>query len=391
MFSYLKLIFQNIKNLNRNSFKHQVDLKRLSGRFGEEQVLQACQGWIKKRSSSSRNAKKSIRLFEQLRIPDTNKGRKSEIDAALLCGSTIMLIEVKNWGGTVESNDSGNFRQTPASGAKAINHPNPIKQLENKKHNLIQYLKKKGAPKIKVMTALVFVSENLEIYLTKKERNYCFFIPELLDFLDQRMHIEQIEPEVINCLEHLPTWDTVELYGGKILTGDIVGNRVLFAKGQKLDRRHHRNIEFFPVRKFWQILRIPHVKIKLFDRYFRKRLSCDMDQSLTLLQAGNSETTSIPLHDIHKIGLGWRNDEYRRKPVSEYVERWFTGRVVAVESYGVFVQLDDMETGLLHASVLESLKKDPVVGQRIKVYVNSSSKESHGKRRFELLLKNPSS
>lgn len=397
MLSYVRTIAKNLKLLERNSQQNTADLKRKSGRDGEELVLQNLKQWVKNKKGSTRKKKKAFHIFEQPRIPDLERNRKSEIDLAVLCGNVLLMVEVKNWGGKVQSGSEGSWTQNPLGKNKQIKHHDPIENLQRKKGHLEDYLSKKKikqaggqskskkrAKKIRVQTILLFVSDSLELSIPKSQKQVCLFLDELESYLDKNLKLEAYNKDIYEAVEQLPTWDVVKLYGGMILTGDIVGARVEFGRDTLLNRREHATVDVFPARHFWQIFRRPFVKLSFFNKTLRKKFRCEMDQELTLLQAGSSKTTKIALHQIEKIQHGWQNDEYRRNPIEQYQGRWFNGEVVATESYGVFVKLDDLETGLLHSSSFPDPDDPPQIGDSLRVFVREVEIARNGKRRFGL-------
>lgn len=121
----------------------QLDLRRrMSGMKGEKAVLFPLR-FIKRDSHQ---------LLHNLRIPDQNGA--FEMDTLLLTQQYILILEVKNWYGTIIFGENGQVTRMGDNGLEE-GFPNPILQVRLQKHRLKKWLQSNGMPEIPIVYLVV--------------------------------------------------------------------------------------------------------------------------------------------------------------------------------------------------------------------------------------------
>ncbi|MEZ9552738.1 nuclease-related domain-containing protein [Vibrio breoganii] len=225
-----------------NNIKPQQELGHIeAGRDAEEYFLNLVESHFNH---------DSVDAFVGKRVPKPGRGRY-EIDIILLSGKKLYLIEIKNWSGTLSS-EQGEWVQTKRNGEQ-IRHKD-ICQLNQKKLEAIQaYFNKRGVavPKGFAAHKTVFMNQNLAFLgneisgddsvirrqdlgsFLNSQKGAGFgraLVFALIDFIfgkqKQVKHAEALPAKTLlsmkQHLRELRTWDELEMYGGRVLTGDAI-------------------------------------------------------------------------------------------------------------------------------------------------------------------------
>lgn len=184
-----------------------------------------------------------VHVFTSLRIHDTNQGRgKREIDLVLVTKKELFVVEVKNWSGKVELLPDGSWLQIRRNGTSQ-RHSNVVDGTRYRAQLLTSYLKRKG-----VNLPLGFVQPKVFLVNFDCKPDLAISMqPEVLS-ADQWQHFiehdrvgtpsgwmsslfssqqsapllaEATEKQLLYVLNTAPTWDRLELYGGKVVVGDF--------------------------------------------------------------------------------------------------------------------------------------------------------------------------
>lgn len=91
-------------------------------------------------------------LLYNLRIPDQNGA--FQIDALLLTHTYILLLEVKNWYGTIVFAENGQVIRV-GDDNREEGFPNPVRQAKLQRHRLKQWLQTKNIPAIPVISLVI--------------------------------------------------------------------------------------------------------------------------------------------------------------------------------------------------------------------------------------------
>lgn len=92
-------------------------------------------------------------ILHNLRIPDSNS--HFEIDTLILSGNFFLLVEVKNWYGTLYFDGERQVIRI-GDGGKEEGLPNPIPQVKLQRHRLQKVLNQQNFPRIPLLYFIVF-------------------------------------------------------------------------------------------------------------------------------------------------------------------------------------------------------------------------------------------
>lgn len=195
---------------------------------------------------------KGVHCFVGKRVPSTKHGCRFEIDLIVLTKKQLHIIEVKNWSGTLRTENSG-WVQTKRDGNEVL-HRHLTQHNESKATALLSYLKGHGIilPRGFASQKVLFMNHNLKVDKSiSKDRNViqrwqlnqylrtqkgtgiserllhavievCLETEHSKGLLNEVFHV--LSSELMNKsifeLEQLRTWDRVKLHGGRILQGD---------------------------------------------------------------------------------------------------------------------------------------------------------------------------
>ncbi len=245
------------------NLQHWISLRRANqqkelahveaGRVGEELFA----GMIRKDLTFNRG-----RIFLGKRIPNPEGGRY-EIDAILITHSRIHLIEIKNWSGSVGKYE-GCWIQTKRDGEQ-VTHRDISKLNEQKLHAYKTYLASTGTSLPKnideaISYKTIFMNKNIRLSSSLQIDENIVTREQLERFIsDNRITVtskmltalieliankdaeiiasglmSQMLPSQMNQLieatSHTRTWDEVQLFGGRIISGDalklVTGNHI---------------------------------------------------------------------------------------------------------------------------------------------------------------------
>jgi hypothetical protein len=207
---------------------------------------------------------KGAHLFAGRRVPCPRRRMRREIDLIVLTPRMISLIEVKSWSG--ELIDRGDVWLQLRRGGGELRHPNLIADNLEKRAAFLDYLRQQG-PALGcdfdryVSQKVVFMNPNLTVSPSIQSHPDVVTRDKLAAFLDrqpaaglaQRVFGSLIEfclgaeaaqsvtgglggesfAALVRCVGDIRTWDRLRLYGGKVLTGDLLQ---LHAGGRHLPR-----------------------------------------------------------------------------------------------------------------------------------------------------------
>ncbi|KAG0632280.1 hypothetical protein M758_1G317100 [Ceratodon purpureus] len=185
-----------------------------------------------------------VQVFTSLRIPDTGQGRgRREIDLVLVTKRELFVVEVKNWSGAIELQPDGSWLQIRRNGT-VQKHSNVVDGTKYRAQLLKSYIERRGVnvppdfvqPKVFlvnpdckpeqaiVMQPEVLSADRWESFMENNlERTGSGWLISLLSSSQQPTPVlsEASEKQLLYILSTAPTWDRLELYGGKIVVGDF--------------------------------------------------------------------------------------------------------------------------------------------------------------------------
>ncbi len=135
-----------------------------------------------------------------------NTGHVREIDLLVVAPGGVCMIELKNWHGSLTS-ENGTWVQTTPTGRR-VTHGNPL-HLVNKKAKELAGLLGQNGKRVWVAEAVCFTADDLRVRLPAHDENGVYTITELVAMLnqpprDERRRITAIDPrEIKTALERV--------------------------------------------------------------------------------------------------------------------------------------------------------------------------------------------
>jgi len=290
---------------------------------------------------------KDAHLLAGRRIPSKRQGRRREIDLIVCTPQLIHLIEIKNWSGQLAVRN-GVWLQT-RRGGEVVDHGNVIQENRLKRSAVVEYLKDRGVVLAElflqehIVPKVVFTNPGLELdpaiesrpevisrreldlYLGRQRQKglaermfsslaeFCLDSEASLGGALPQGQLERIPSgqyeRIVVCLSETETWDQLQFYGTKVVTGDLVS--------LKVGRKTYRKLELvgmsgrLPIRlawtrgRFWGLLKAVTGMGSLGSLYLGKS-SMEVSPADTVMfhAAGDREPTSRRLVELKQIVLG---------------------------------------------------------------------------------------
>ncbi|AGA28764.1 nuclease-like protein [Singulisphaera acidiphila DSM 18658] len=291
---------------------------------------------------------KDAHLLTGRRIPSKGQGRRREIDLIVCTPKMIHLIEVKNWSGRLEVRQ-GAWRQT-RRGGDVVDHGNLLETNRLKQDAVVEYLRERGIDlddqiiRSHIAPKIIFTNPNLQLEDAIEARPDVISRRELDDYLgkqpSKKGRAETMFSSLIDCclareskpgeslgsstfgripavpykqivarLTEVGTWDQLQHYGGRAVTGDVVSLRLggtIYRVGELREKAGLRPI---PVRwtrgrslgLFKAITGLGSLgSLKLGKTRFRLSTT----DTVMFHAVGEQETTVHKLIDLQQIVLG---------------------------------------------------------------------------------------
>jgi len=290
---------------------------------------------------------KNAHLLADRRIPSKRQGRRREIDLIVCTPQLIHLIEIKSWSGQLTVRN-GMWRQT-RRGGEVIDHGNLIQENRLKRAAVVEYLKERGIAldelfvQQHIVPKVIFTNPTLELdpaiescpevisrreldgYLGQKkkerlaERMFSSLIELCLDSESKlgdtlsQGNLGGIPPglyeRIVACLSETETWDQLQFYGTKVVTGDLVSLKVgqkTYRKSELVAMSGHLPIRLGWTRGwFWGLLKAVTGLSSLGSLYIGEaRLRLSPADTVMFHAAGERKPTSRRLVEFKQIVLG---------------------------------------------------------------------------------------
>lgn len=375
----------------------------VAGDRGEQDVLRALGRVFRERPVIHR-------CYPAIRIPRPGGERgKFEIDLLVVTPHALVGIEVKNWGGHVEAGGDGVWRQDKGRG-DVREHQDPISLVAMKMAALGEWLRAKGRIEVDPSAMHSFVvstnpsmtlgppafRDNRLIRLDDFEPVFASLVspnrPGLWPRLRRLIGLDPTIPPaigslpgVLEALDRLPTWDLVQLHGGKVLKGDLLNPEIALTSGKSLRRDARRIALRIPRHYFPGLFQSPSASWSDWDG-LKGDAKLVPGQVLTIRLAGRGEEISVPLETVERIDFGRRDDSAYESAIR--AGDTFEGTVRGIKDFGVFVGIDRHRDGLIHISRLRRHNLSPEnfrPGAAVRVRVVSVTADN-GKERVDLDL-----
>lgn len=239
--------------------------------------------------------RKSAAIFHSKRVPTDQRsvfpGRKYEMDLVVVTHKQICVVEIKNWSGTVRVENDQWVQERRYGGVK--NHESPVLKNEDKLKTLCRYLEKKDIqmPNARFSRVILW-NRNINVPHAISQREDVVMHYELGRFLDNQKASglgERILASVLDlCLEaetsklaaegffrsissrdyeavvqaisSLGTFDKVELFGGRVISGDLhqlqtesgcIDLKKALARGSEVKVERARSKVILFLKAFW--------------------------------------------------------------------------------------------------------------------------------------------
>lgn len=174
--------------------------------------------------SRAAGKKNGWHVFESVRIPDAEQGGKREIDLVIVGGNTMLVVEQKHWSGTFEINAEEEFIQHRKNGT-THNH-STVNQRIARKSRMLNAMHNERVGKdggVEVRVVLAFTNRNLDWpksvnQLSSEVYDEAGFISVLEDG-----DPGELNEELLKTVAGFGTWDEVQLNGGLMCKGDVLG------------------------------------------------------------------------------------------------------------------------------------------------------------------------
>jgi hypothetical protein len=292
---------------------------------------------------------KDASLLAGRRIPSKRQHRRREIDLIVCTRERIHLIEIKNWSGVLDVK-GGVWRQTRRNG-EIVEHPDLMRENWLRRDAVVEYLHDRGLALPDafvgnhILSQIIFMNPRLAITPEIESLPEVISRRELDNFLGnqpyQRNITERLFASVIDlCLarqatsagvrsdrpanNQIPTdqyrqivallaetstWDQMHLYGGKVITGDVIA--------LKLGAKTYRKPELttaaaqLPIHLEWTRSTLPGLLKALTGlaplgtlMLANARHAIGPTDTLHFHEVGQAEPTLFPLAKLDRIILG---------------------------------------------------------------------------------------
>ncbi len=174
--------------------------------------------------SRAAGKKNGWHVFESVRIPDAEQGGKREIDLVIVGGNTMLVVEQKHWSGTFEINAEEEFIQHRKNGT-THNH-STVNQRIARKSRMLNAMHNERIGKddgVDVRVVLAFTNRNLD--WPKSVNQLSSEVYDEAGFISVLENDDpgELNEELLTTVAGFGTWDEVQLNGGLMCKGDVLG------------------------------------------------------------------------------------------------------------------------------------------------------------------------
>lgn len=136
-----------------------------------------------------------------------NTGHVREVDLLVVAPGGLCMVELKDWHGSVTS-ENGTWVQTTPSGRRRT-HGNPLHLVNRKAKELADLLAQTGGKRVWVAEAVCFTDDGLRVRLPAHDRNGVYTVDELVEMLKQPPRDERRRITAIGAREIKAALDKV--------------------------------------------------------------------------------------------------------------------------------------------------------------------------------------
>jgi hypothetical protein len=290
---------------------------------------------------------KDASLLAGRRIPSKRQHRRREIDLIVCTHRKIHLIEIKNWSGVLDVRN-GVWRQTRRNG-EVVEHPDLLRENLLRRDAVVEYLHDRGlhlvdsfvrnhiVPEVIFMNPRLAITPDIEAlpevisrreldgYLGRQEQKGLTerVFASLIDLcMDREARAggsssravasgipDDQYRQIVGFLSETSTWDQVQLYGSRMVTGDVVTSRLggkTYRKPELIELSGGLPITVEWTRsRFWGLLKAiggfgPLGTITLGN----DRRAISLGDTLNFHPVGETDSASFRLTELERIVLG---------------------------------------------------------------------------------------
>lgn len=308
------MLAEKIKWLRKAQIRFPMIASDQAGSHGEQLALTELESALGKLNGRAE-------IYQSLRVPKAQGSGKYEIDLLLVSEVGILAIEVKHWGGRL-SRHKGKWLQERGQEQKMLVDPVPLNA--EKVASLRHWLKRRNiAVPAAAMHSLVLLT-NAQVTLDKSLKAMEELVElnnlraaALLKCGQARRYFWQKKPardypfqELVAALDELPTWDRIELYGGRLVLGDLEYMSVPDVKASALQRKYIRKARTVIWRRMLPGLFLK-AKLRVTD-WSGKRTVYPLhpEAKLVFRPAGQDQKEEIAWLHVESLQLGWKDHSY---------------------------------------------------------------------------------
>lgn len=326
-----------------------------------------------------------LELHASRRIPDHVTGRRREFDFLITSADELVTLELKNWVGRVEERDGRILQHRPAG--DVVDHGRLVESLDSRLRTLRSFLRGRDIDPPPIRSLLVFAHPDIalpEEWSTGQHELVVFSeAPSRLPSPSNRREflggaiwrlVEETFGEALDAepppnptsaiertreaLAAAGTWDVVELYGGRTVTGDV--REIVDPEHRLSDRESVETTEFDVSRSYLRALtRDPEVTARVLPRHSSEEPvrveHVSLEDTAAVRPAGASSTVEVDVRHLESIRYGYttRLGEPLTWEELESGERHL-GRVRNIVEFGLFVDFGGPTDGLVHIGSVDS-------------------------------------
>lgn len=262
---------------------------------------------------------RQVQIWHDIRIPRPDDSGRYEIDFLLASPYGILVLEVKNFGGSLSVEaGSGRWLQTTSTQQRKV-HEDPLALTAKKLEALRRYLESQGLSCRPQSLQLRVVQANPRLVMSRElaSKSQICRLEDLADsyytLLPTKAGLLGIgrSPKafprmgaLVKALNALPSWDEIELHGGKILRGDLYRSYGSILPSRE-DTQFIRLL--VPRHPIWGRL---HPCLALYTRRLGGFLPLPWirilrgQERLRFQAAGSADSTEIPSYSVRAIRFG---------------------------------------------------------------------------------------
>lgn len=383
----MSTLSDRIAQARANARVHTPDARVQAGRQAEEEAL---------RTLTRDLAEANHRIFRGVRLPSPDGLRRYELDFVIVSPRDAIVVELKNWSGEVR--ERGRVVEQVRRGGEVVDHGDVLGELAQKVAALGAHHRKSHRKTPPIRGLLVFHNPNATVEPKLLGREEVVGFAELraqlggapgepegalvgllrwlgLSHVTAEQPTEAVEA-LCASLSALGTWDTLELHGGRVLSGDVLGggDADLIVNDLRLtDRERFAAVEVRASRSLLRALFAePDCELTFVGRDGR-RLGGKAPAKVAVKfhEVGQRAPTLWPLGQLTRIVYGSRLSPHAHLTWAELSEgRRLHGEVTGVSEHGVFVDFGGPRDGLIHRSRLHGRSPDAFArGDRLEVEI----------------------